>query len=104
MELDRDVEQSIRAKSYQYKIPLPDYIKNAPVLLPGLELYHKAFIRLNTCRSVGMGPGPIPWTSIRQYGIMQELSQDQLDALHHHISVLDEAYLEWSVKKNGKSD
>lgn len=83
-------------------MPIPDKIKNAPELLPGLQLYSQAFRRLNTCRSVGFGAGPIPWTATEQYCDQLELEGEQRDTMHHHIERMDECYLTWSAKKSAK--
>lgn len=62
-------------------------------------MYMSAFHRLSTCRQIGMGVGPIPWTAIVQYGSMQELSQDQSEALHYHMARMDDAYLGYLAEK-----
>lgn len=79
---------------------LPPQLRDAPEVAPGLELYYHAFQRLSTCRPVGMGLGPIPWTSIKQYAILQELDQLQSEALEYHISRMDSAFLDRMNKKD----
>jgi hypothetical protein len=100
LDLDDKAEQSILQKCLHFGIPIPNKIKNAPELLPGLELFYRAFHKLSTCRPVGMGPGPIPWTAVLAYGTMQELDQLQFEALEYHISRMDGAFLEWIDRKN----
>jgi len=80
-------------------LPLPDRIQNAPELLPGLELYYIGFIDLSDSRSLGMGLGPIPWFTVQQYCKEFALDEDQTEAMHHHIKVMDAAYLEHQRKK-----
>lgn len=93
MKLDRKHYEWILRDHQQWGTPLPDFILNTPELLPGLELYKLAFNDLSTCRQIGMGIGPVPWTAIQEYGSMQGLGQDQFEALHYHIARMDEAYL-----------
>jgi len=73
--------------------PLPAAIQRAPEILPGLGLYYLAFLDLQTHRQ-----GTIPWMAIDDYGRRNEFSEDQLEALHHHIRHLDGVYLEATGK------
>lgn len=78
--------------------PLPDALKNPPELMEGLEFFLNAFYELTTCRSMGMGLGPIPWTSIANYASMWCESEDFAKDLHFHIRALDARYLTWANK------
>jgi len=80
--------------------PLPPKIAQAPVLHPGLELYWTAFHELNTCRSYGFTPGPIPFTAIMDYARAHEFSEDQTETLFHHVRVMDQAYLDYNHRKS----
>lgn len=79
--------------------PLPPAIANAPELQMGLELYYGAFLDLMTCRTMGMGPGPIPWTAINQYARAYDYSEEQEEDLQFYVSRMDQAYLEAVAKK-----
>ncbi len=82
-------------------LPLPDRIQNAPSILPGLELYYKGFLDLNTSRAfTGFGIGPIGWLVIEQYCNVMELEQEQREDMHHHIAALDAVYMKHMQKKN----
>jgi len=76
-------------------------IRDAPELMPGLQLYTRAFRELSTCRQIGMGIGPIPWTAVNDWINQNDLTQDQAETLRHHIQAMDQAYLEW-VNKSSK--
>lgn len=81
---------------------LPKAIKNAPVLLPGLQIYIEAFDRLGTCRQIGFGGvGQISWFQIQEYcdrtGITDE---EQREDMEYHINALDAAYIDWYSSKN----
>jgi len=85
--------------------PLPDRIKNAPSLLPGLELYYGAFMDLMSTRKIGDmgGIAPIGWDIIQYYGICNDLNADQMEALHYHLREMDGYYISHYNKKNSKS-
>lgn len=84
----------------QFGMPLPDALKNPPELLPGLDFYLSAFHTLNSCRSMGMGLGPIPWTSVVEYGKMYCTTRESFDDLQFHVKSLDECYLTWVNESN----
>jgi len=81
-------------------MPLPDFIKNEPELLPGLEIYLKAFWDLSTCRQMGMGLGPIPWLSIQEYVTILGGDEDFQEDFCHYIRRMDGEYLAWCSDKN----
>lgn len=68
----------------------------------GLELYYGAFMDLSTCRT-GFGDGPISWKDIHDYGTINEFDPEQQEDLHYFIGKMDEAFLKWKKKSNGKS-
>lgn len=93
------IQQCVREGS-----ELPKAIKNAPVLLPGLQIYLMAFFRLDTNRSSSFGGvGSIPWMAIMDYcdrvGITDE---EQREDMEHHIYALDSAYQEWAEAQRKK--
>lgn len=99
MELDPVDQGWIIEECLRFGQPLPDKIREAPELLPGLELYYRAFFRLSTCRQIGMGLGPVPWTAVQEYARVLELEPDQAEALRYHIERMDNAFLDWQSKK-----
>lgn len=92
-------ETAIITQSVKRGKELPDRIKNAPSLLPGLELYWQGFMDLMSSRITGMGIGPIWWSEVQKYCEAKGLSADQTEAMHYHIRVMDTAYIEHSMKK-----
>ncbi|HRD16485.1 MAG TPA: hypothetical protein PK181_06645 [Methanothrix soehngenii] len=66
---------------------------------PGLELYYIAFQDLMASRPVGMGVGPIWWSTVQSYCEAKGLDESQTQAMHHHIKALDSAYLKHVNKK-----
>lgn len=87
----------------QRRLPLPDRIQNAPDLELGLELYLGAFYDLDSCRTIGWGEGPIPWTAVEQYAQLNEIEGEQRADLHYHVRQLDTAYLQFRASKAGKN-
>jgi hypothetical protein len=72
---------------------LPPAIRDAPELRLGLGLYYSAFWDLDSCRSIGMGEGPISWLAIDAYATARGLDTEQRADLHYFIPVMDRAYL-----------
>lgn len=89
------IEQCIRQN-----MPLPDAIANAPVLEIGLDLFFTAFMDLNSCRNIGVGEGPIPWTAKQMYAKEElNLEGEQRDDFFYYINRLDTAYLDHKAKQ-----
>ena len=61
-----------------------------------------AYLELTTCRSLGYGEGPIPWTAVHTYCTVNEITGDQRDDLFYHIRFLDTEYLKWRAKEMEK--
>lgn len=97
------VEQRIIRESYLRKKPLPEHIQNAPDLFIGLELFFQAFTELNTNRSSGWSAGPIPSWCIGEYCDRLELDEETAEDLHYHIRMMDQAFLEYTSRKNKES-
>jgi len=85
----------------KFGMPLPNAIQNAPELFLGLELHYTGFLDLTSCRSVGMGLGPIPLLSILEYCLIKGIEGEQQDDFVWFVQRLDQKYLEWS-KDRGK--
>lgn len=86
------------------KESIPDRIKNAPILLPGLQFYYQAFLDLSTCRSLGMAEGPIPWDAINIYAERHVLVEDDYDRFFTLIRAMDVAYLDYRDKKRANNE
>lgn len=80
-------------------MPLPKAIADAPELEPGLDLFYLAFMDLTTCRSMGFGEGPIPWTAVRDYCNDMDLEGDQREDMFIHIRLMDTVYLNHRASK-----
>lgn len=84
-------------------LPFPERMANAPELQPGLILYYNAWAELDSCRTAGFGPGPIPWIAIEGYCRDLELTREQREDMHFMVRALDAAYLEHWQRKHGGS-
>lgn len=78
---------------------LPEWYLDEPFLFPGDDFYLSAFDELTTCRHYGMEPGPIPWSSILEYGRFHELEPDVFVLFKAVVRQMDKAFLEWMKSK-----
>ena len=78
---------------------MPARIANAPQLLPGLDFFYIAFLELSTCRDVGMGLGPIPWTAMNAYAERYGLEDDDFAEFTWLLKRLDATYLQQQDEK-----
>lgn len=84
--------------------PIPDAIANAPKLPERLVIYYEAFWVLSSCRSIGFGVGPIPWTAVHEYCQYHGFDYDMEETMHHHVRAMDGEYMTYmSEKQDGKS-
>lgn len=81
---------------------VPPAIREAPELTLGLGGFYEAFWDLHTCRPLGMSEGAISWLAIDAYATARGLDPDQREDLHHHIRIMDRAYLEHLSKQREK--
>lgn len=88
-------EQIILDQARKQNLPIPDKIKNAPELLPGLAFYYLAFKQLSTCRQIGMGEGPIPWLATEAYCTRHEVEGEDYDIFVALIEAMDMEYLKY---------
>ena len=91
-------------QAYKRGLPLPEFIRNAPVLLPGLDIYYEAFQELSTCRPyIGLEgvPGPIPWTAVDRYGVSKGFDGEAQDYLEKLVRALDDEFLTYTREKQG---
>lgn len=95
-------EQAIIRQAKANRGPIPEKILNAPQLEFGLEWYYEAFGKLTTCRSIGMGVGPIPWLAVNEFGKRYGLDLEEQEDLEFLISSMDDAYLKHAAEKAEK--
>ena len=67
----------------------------------GLEYYFRAFRDLSTCRGIGMGLGPIPFTAIIQYCNLYNI--EEIEEFIYLIRRMDDKFLELEAKKDSKN-
>jgi len=72
-------------------------LENRPEI-DGVEWLWNAYIELSTCRPVGFGFAPIPWTAIQLYIAVNKLNGEDEELLNHCISTLDGIQQEHSNK------
>lgn len=81
-------------------MPLPTKIQNAPELLPGLELYAKAFSALTSSRAMGYGSiGAIPYAAIANYCREEGIDGEMREDLMYLVERMDAVYMRWQTEK-----
>lgn len=82
---------------------LPRAIQGAPELFVGLSLYYGAYLDLQSTRPLGWGDGKISWTSVYEYCLANNYSEEQHEDLQFYVVKLDEAYLNWREAQRAKN-
>lgn len=78
--------------------PLPEFLKNKPVLDPALFWYWDSFLQLDTERLKDFGQ--IPWSAINRYRKEWNLyTTEEFDSFLLFIREIDKVYLEEQQKK-----
>lgn len=84
-------------------LPIPQRIRDAPQLLPGLDVYYQVFLELCTERQVGFGEGPIPSSAIDYYIERRPwLTHDDRLWMRALVRRLDIEYIKYRDSKRGK--
>jgi len=96
------VEQKILEQCYRHNLPIPEKIKNAPEILPGLQFYYTAFYDLGSCRMGGMSEGEIPWVAVKSYAEWYELDEFEFYDFWKAIKQMDMVYLNYRASKRKK--
>lgn len=96
------MEEGIIRQAFRTRQPIPDEIQNAPELRLGLDFYYMAWQDLSGDRAVGMGPGPIPWSSVESYCDRLGMAEWERLTMHRHIRALDGAYFEYLEREREK--
>lgn len=69
-------------------------------MLPGLEIYWAAYFELQSDRPIGMGLGPIPWSSIVKWAEINGLTDlHDITVLTGFIRAMEAADREFEEKK-----
>lgn len=74
-------------------------VKTRVDLFEHLAFEWSAFQSLSTDRQIGMGLGPIPWSSIDRFARRYGFHGDDFDRLCSLIQAMDVAYLDYHGKK-----
>ena len=81
--------------------PVPDRIKNKPILGTGLQLYYDAFMDLQNDRNEA---GFIPWTVKTAYADRFKFNELQYENMIYFLNKLCGSYNEWLNKHKGKNN
>lgn len=94
-----DVERDIIERCQKNNTKLPEAVANAPKLDFGNQWYFDVWQELSNDRQIGFGCGPIPSSSIRDYGIAEQLTSIEIEDLRYLLRELDIEYLQYQEKK-----
>lgn len=78
---------------------MPEWYVNKPQMSFQLNLYVAIFMELSSCRSIGFGMGPIPWTAVNEYAKFLQLSPYQTRVFNVIINTADGVYLKHHSEK-----
>lgn len=84
--------------------PNPEWLQECPELLPGEEIYVRAFWDLRTEATSGDRTlGRIPWSKAREYGQhLLGLEPAMLDPFWRVITACDTGFLEWMKSEHDR--
>jgi hypothetical protein len=68
----------------------------------GMQLYLLGFAELTTCRQIGMGVGPIPWTAIQKYIEVSEFDDEEAYEFHEIIRHMDYIWLKLNRERQDR--
>jgi hypothetical protein len=88
----------IETQAVKRRQPIPKFVADRPDLPECLLFFWQSFLDLSTERSIGMGPGPIPWSRIVNYANYYDI--DDAESFIQIITEVDKAYLEAESKGN----
>lgn len=81
--------------------PIPDKIKNKPVIHRSEQWFLQVFYDLDTERPPAMsGLPPIPWSSLHHYAMTYDIAGELYDDLLYIIRAMDNAFTAAVNKKN----
>jgi len=80
-------------------------LENRPVLLPGLDVFLKAYDDLTYDRPVGFGVGSIPWSSIIKWCQLNGMHDiNDMDSCIRYIRKLEQVDHEITERKKGATN
>ncbi len=85
--------------------PPPRAFADAPILEDAYQTnILAAFWKLSTCRNMGMGVGPIPWTAIDSWAVRHGYDSDEIEyeTFIFLICEMDSVFLEYVKEENEK--
>lgn len=80
-------------------------LENRPDLLPGLWMYIRAFMDLQSDRQIGMDAGPIPWTSIVNWCHLNGMYDiNDIETTVRYIRAMEQAAHDVIKKRSKQND
>jgi len=94
------IEQNIIKQAKQMHQPIPDRIKNKPILNADLMLYFDAYLILQDDRNSN---NKIPWTVKIKYSETYHFSEIQTERLIYFLTEMDLVYIKWLAEKRKRN-
>lgn len=96
-------EQALENGSYYEQLVPRGFVKeeDAEPYLGPLDFYTDAFLELGTCRPVGMGLAPIPFTAIIEYSRIYEL--EDVEEFAYLMRLMDRTFIRLSRAKGNNA-
>ena len=98
------IEKNILAQAKRFGEPIPDRIKNRPRLRFELAFFLDAFYELDTDRNVSVSFGPIPWSSLHNYAVANELVGEEYYDFMYLVRAIDSAYIKHMREKSNHGE
>ena len=80
-------------------MPIPAKFRDAPVLLPGAELYFSAYLELASYAGFPRARQQIVWADVRAYALDHDFDEEQRDIWMDAVALLDREWFAWERRK-----
>ncbi len=81
---------------------VPRWAIDAPELPMGSECIYASYWELDSCRAIGWGSGPIPWSALHDYCLAHEIDGADRDEFEYLIRCMDHAHLKYNQSQAAK--
>jgi len=95
------IEENIVKQAKKRNHPIPDRIKNKPIVPFGMQFYITSFFDISGERQTGHALGYLSWKSIVGYCEYYGLDYDETEEFLYYIRKMDSEYVPFMNKKYG---
>lgn len=98
------LQHQLLRDAYKSRMPVPDKFKNAPDLLPGVELYFTGYLELASFAGLPRARRQIVWADVRAYALDHGFDEEQRFIWFECVAALDREWLGWEAKKRTRGN